>query len=333
MNPILVLTMTLVVSKVISMNFFVFFIIITISIFYFTQDDLFEQEREELDRLWAKIQQITGCTTHEEMEQQEQQEMSRWKLKNDATSDGLPYTIMDLKNYAQGKTMQDRKYRFLKFANADEYPGSDGNATLRWYRHNRADRLVFSDTMDRYLFERRLMNERNVAIYFDGVPGNPKFYRAVESVLINISIVLQLPIKNVMFGEQISQFVTGCDSSKFPAVFVALMLQAIENPRPIEITSDQQIQEAKLTLQKAELICVINPFTQFIYGLMQQLEEGVVNIGQAGVHGFSETQFHFHIGILIDANIITNTNGVLGTFSTCLDLYHSRKSKKSLPFI
>lgn len=68
-----------------------------------------------------------------------------------------------------------------------------------------------------------------------------------------------------------SGYISNYDTSKFNAVFDALLLQALEHPIRFKMTNDRYIQAAHRYMHMAKVICVFDPFAQFVYALMNEL--------------------------------------------------------------
>lgn len=195
-------------------------------------------------------------------------EMNKWQIEQSV--DGMDYVVLNLEDWQRVVSIADRKERFQAFRDSILYFGADAGHELfkRGYGHNKD----FSFTgIDKVLFQRRLRNEKNVIIYFTGPAGFENIPFVIESVLISQSRILKLRTENIHLGHDITRYISNFDTSRFDAVFDAIVLQALDNPIRFMITNDQHIQAAQRKMNMAEDICVVQPFTRFVHTLMNEL--------------------------------------------------------------
>lgn len=162
----------------------------------------------------------------------------------------MPYVAFELDDYIQIKALNEREEKLKKFMRSAKYFGSDASGMLakRSIGHNTA--ITFTpDVYDNYAMIRRLQNRRMVIIY-GGICTTNAAFKAYETMTIHESRALGLDVKNIKLGEQLDLHITGYNTSEFGCAFVATIMEMLENPVRIVVTTAQHIQDTQLQFFK-----------------------------------------------------------------------------------
>lgn len=268
---------------------------------------MFEKDRNRTEAVWQKLKVHTGLDDVDQMQARGLDELNRWQVK-DPTKSGRPYVAFDLDDYHQIKAISDRKDKLTKSMVSADYFGSDASKiwTKRAQVHN-SDINFSPGLFDHHTKIGRLRNRR-IAIIYGGICTSKAAFKAYESMAIHVSRTLNLGIKNVLEGEQFDSHITGYDTAEFGCAFVAMLLEMLENPIAVAITTAQQIEETQSIMQTAERIGIVDPFIRFMTALLNRLPLQVQNLHSLG---YSELQTTTFLKQLINHDIVEIVEGTI----------------------
>lgn len=105
----------------------------------------------------------------------------------------------------------------------------------------------------------RIVGDLNVGIY---VPH--RFYAAMEAVAIQTGRVLNLDIKNIR-NERLETHVKGYNSSRFVCVLVVMVMEMVQQPLAVKITTNEHINKTHSLVREFERFAMIEPYVRFVF--------------------------------------------------------------------